>query len=74
MLASPSRCLSHRRVLGAGLVIKAFLSQVLRSPYSLDVFSEANRQRRMRAFLLYSKKEGLWEKIGDTPNFSRCGK
>ena len=26
MLASPSRCLSHRRVLGAGLVIKAFLT------------------------------------------------
>ncbi|MCI5610358.1 MAG: hypothetical protein MR392_03165 [Roseburia sp.] len=41
MQASPSRCLSRRRVLGAGLVIKAFLPQVLRSPYSYYVFTKS---------------------------------
>ncbi|MEE0375675.1 MAG: hypothetical protein UDR93_07215 [Lachnospiraceae bacterium] len=40
MQASLSRCLSRRRVSGAGLAIEAFLPQVLRSPYSLDVFAD----------------------------------
>ena len=76
MLASQAQLSEPKgRVLRTACTL-SICDEGLRNTHIMYVANEPNWYdlRRTSSYLLYSKKKGLWEKIGDTPNFSRGGK